>query len=848
MPPEMTAVSRGTCWALGQLKKGVYWLLRRIDSLVSQMLKGPSEGWVTFVLLLLSVMVAVWSVGSVGWAPTPGLYLLALCAVVLGLLLAKMRFRGWLLGISGMVVGICLSLYHLTSLIEGPTVLGRYADVGSRLLVWGRALAGGGLGSDTLLVSFLFLFAAWSAGFICSWSFFRKHNVWGAVLPSGIIMVANLAVLPPGAQSLRFYLYLFIVCLLMSRLVVLEREHDWSQRSVQRHHLRSVLLPKAFGFALAIVIVTSLLPIPSAEIAPVAAAWDRITSPARAIGEQLAGAVRKVPAKDTAFDHYFGHTNPFGPSPTLEENPVLLAMAPFPAYLRARSYDVYTHWGWETSDTQMVSPASSAGQELGKEFQKSQQVEVNINVLFPLTAGEPLYLSGYPVDMSIDYELEVLQPARYRISLSGSEVELTAEAENLPPDLREAVRRLWEMSQTSPDKPTESDVRSTLPEDVLVVSCEFGIEGVEMVTVERQIPIPPDTISVHTAGRISAGGSYQATVSVPTATGSDLLAAGTEYPGWILDRYLQLPDAMPSRVVNLAQELTKDVQTPYEQAVAIRDYLRTLDYTLGIDAPPVGIDGVDYFLFKLQKGYCQYFASAMTVLLRAAGVPARMAVGYCPIEVMEQYQPWNMPGDPGSAGRHPQATFGARNSHSWSEVFFPGYGWIPFESTPTYPLITHGAGGLPPQDDAATDDSAAKPDGVEPGTARNVRLLGVSLGLALFAAVMWLAWRRLLGRVSEPRVAYARLGYLAALGGMGPRENLTPQEYGRKLAATVPEMAAALNQIVHAYVRASYSNHSLNSEDRSAIAKTWPQVRHHLLRHALHSVLPLGLCRKRGKC
>jgi transglutaminase-like putative cysteine protease len=767
--------------------------------------------------------------------------------VVLGLLLAKMRFRGWLLAISGMVVGISLSLYHLTGLIEGPTALDRYADVGSRLLVWGRAFASGDVSSDTLLVSFLFSFVAWSAGFICSWSFFRKHNIWGAALPSGIVMVANLAILPPGAQSLRFYLYLFIVCLLMSRLVVLEREHDWNQRNVQRHHVRSVLLPKTFGFLLAIVIVTSLLPTPSAKIGPVAAAWERITSPARAIGEELAGVVRKVPPRDPALDHYFGHTNPFGASATLGEEPVLMAIAPFRAYLRARSYDVYTHWGWETGDTQMVSPASSVGQELGEEFQKSRQVEVSVKVLFSLTAGEPVYLSGHPVDMSIDYQLEVPQPARYQISLSGSEVELAAEAENLPPDLREAVRRLLEMSQTSPDKLTESDVRSTLPQDVQVVSCRSGVEGIETVTVERQTPTPPDTLSVRTVGRISAGGSYQATVIVPTATGSDLLTAGTGYPGWILDRYLQLPDNMPSRVIDLAQELTKDIKTPYEKAIAIRDYLRTLDYTLELDAPPIGTDGVDYFLFELRKGYCQYFASAMTVLLRAAGVPARMVVGYCPIELMEQYEPWNTTDDPGGVGQRFQAVFGARNSHSWSEVFFPGYGWIPFEPTPTYPVTTRGEAGIPPQHDEATGGSTAKPDDTETGTAWIVRLPGLPLGLALFAAIMWLVWRRLLGRVSEPRLAYARLGYLAALGGMGPRENLTPQEYGRKLAATVPEMATALNQIVHAYVRASYSNHSLDSEDRSVIAKAWPQVRHYLLRHALHCVLPLGFCRKRGK-
>jgi hypothetical protein len=82
------------------------------------------------------------------------------------------------------------------------------------------------------------------------------------------------------------------------------------------------------------------------------------------------------------------------------------------------------------------------------------------------------------------------------------------------------------------------------------------------------------------------------------------------------------------------------------------------------------------------------------------------------------------------------------------------------------------------------------------------------------------------------------MGYLAALSRVGPRENLTPHEYGRKLAAVVPEMSAALDKIVDTYVRASYSQHNLNSEDRANIEKAWPQVRNHLLRRALNSALP----------
>lgn len=847
MPPETKTTSRGIRRALRWLNGGNDWAMGRIKSLLSQMLKGPSEGWGTFLLLLFSVMLAVRSVGSVDWVPTPGLYLLALSGLVLGLLLAKMRFNGWPLAIGGMFLGIYVSFCQVTGLVEGATSLDRYAEVGNRLFIWGQALVNGDVICDTLPFSLFLLFTSWLAGFISSWSLFRKHNIWGAVLPSGIVVVINLTSLPPGAQRLPLYLYLLVVCLLVARLFVLERKHDWDHRGVRRSPADLPLLSNAFRFALAVVILASLLPITSAKVAPVAAVWDRISLPAKFIGQEFARCAGWLPPGETDFRPSFGPTQSFGGNYTMGEEAVLVVKAPLPVYLRARSYDVYTYKGWETGDTQMVSPELAPEREIEEDFQKSQEVKVAVMALFPLAAGEPVYLGGHPIDMSIDYQLEVLQPAIYRISLVGNETDLAVEAENLPLDLREAVWRLREMKSASGDTLTESDIRLALPKDVRVVSCESGTEGVATFTVQRNTSTPANTLSVRTVRPVSTGYSYQATVSVSTATESDLSAAGTEYPGWILDRYLQLPGTTPSRVIDLAQALTKDIETPYEKAVAIQDYLRTLEYTLDIEPPTNGTDGVDYFLFELKKGYCQYFASAMAVLLRACGVPSRMVVGYGPGELMEQYQLGDIIGHGSASWQDWRDASAVQNSHAWCEAFFPGYGWIPFEPSPIRPVVTRGEFAIPPQDPDDTGDSTVEPDGIDTGSPWTVRLLGIPLGLALFGVIMWLGWRRLLGRVSEPRVAYARIGYLAALSGVGPKENLTPQEYGRRLATAVPEMSAALDKIVSTYVRVSYSNHDLNSEDRFNVARAWPQVRNHLLRRALHGALPFKFYLKRSK-
>ena len=89
--------------------------------------------------------------------------------------------------------------------------------------------------------------------------------------------------------------------------------------------------------------------------------------------------------------------------------------------------------------------------------------------------------------------------------------------------------------------------------------------------------------------------------------------------------------------------------------------------------------------------------------------------------------------------------------------------------------------------------------------------------------------------------------HLAALSGVGPSENLTPQEYGHRLATAVPEISAALDKIVYAYVRVSYGKHDLNREDRFNVARAWPEVRNHLLRRALRRAFPFKFHLKRSE-
>lgn len=139
-------------------------------------------------------------------------------------------------------------------------------------------------------------------------------------------------------------------------------------------------------------------------------------------------------------------------------------------------------------------------------------------------------------------------------------------------------------------------------------------------------------------------------------------------------RYLQLDHNIPQRVLDLAQSVTADAENGYDKAAALVTYLRRgqWSYSLNTQAPPQGQDFVDWFLFEQDRGYCVHFSTAFVILARAAGLPARWVKGF-------SYGFTDEWGDYIVQNRH---------AHSWAEVWFDGYGWVPFEPTPGAVLPT----------------------------------------------------------------------------------------------------------------------------------------------------------------
>ena len=152
---------------------------------------------------------------------------------------------------------------------------------------------------------------------------------------------------------------------------------------------------------------------------------------------------------------------------------------------------------------------------------------------------------------------------------------------------------------------------------------------------------------------------------------ADVLAA---YAAQVRDHFMAVPDIVPQRVHDLTLSIVDGLEGDFERVMAIRDYLLQFPYTLTPAPVPRGVCFVDHFLFVGQEGYCTYFASAMAVMARIAGVPSRYVEGF----VL-----------PPAINHRETVTVTNRMAHAWVEVYLEGFGWHIVEATPTYAFLSN---------------------------------------------------------------------------------------------------------------------------------------------------------------
>jgi hypothetical protein len=175
------------------------------------------------------------------------------------------------------------------------------------------------------------------------------------------------------------------------------------------------------------------------------------------------------------------------------------------------------------------------------------------------------------------------------------------------------------------------------------------------------------------------GTDYEIDSDVADPKPSDLRGTGNAYPPEIAATYLNR-DNMGDALQRLAQEATAGGPTdPYDRAQRIRRFIANrCVYSREARAVPTHRDAVEYFLNESKEGYCDLYATAMTVLCRCAGLPARVVTGFAPGTLAPDAAPSGTLGTPGDRRWY---VLRGSDLHAWTEVYFVGYGWIPFDAT-----------------------------------------------------------------------------------------------------------------------------------------------------------------------
>ena len=387
---------------------------------------------------------------------------------------------------------------------------------------------------------------------------------------------------------------------------------------------------------------------------------------------------------------------------------------------------------------------------------------------------------------------------------------------------------------------------------------------------------------VNSAHPASSGGFYTAQVTYANPTEDELRAAGTAYPDYIAPyRTLGItsarqflltpvtiapsakpgtspipapsftvvpnpavsPDPIYQRIAALADSVARAATNPFDKATAIETFLRSgYSYSLEPGSPPAGQDPLENFLFTNKLGYCEFFASAMGHMLRAEGIPARLVNGYG------------------------QGTFDAKNkqwvvretdAHTWVEAYFPTYGWIPFEPTPDglyFPVqraLTIGSNctrdvcQTTGEGETTGVTTTGKPKGIQDvpeqgavsAPAAPNYFPPIAAGVLVVLAGLFLFLSRYLRPRSVVQV-WRRLSLLCRLAGLPPASGDTPYEFGRRLAAALPEAALPIRALADNFAVAAYAPPHVAETRRAAIMELWQQLRPTLLRRVARRFTP----------
>ncbi|PJF44763.1 MAG: hypothetical protein CUN55_02290 [Phototrophicales bacterium] len=570
--------------------------------------RGDFEAlFIAFGMLLFPIL----ALDQAGWTNN---LLLLIPITAIGLLISHLLARsgfgeGYALLLSMIYGGATILIVHMLALPDQGSFLARFQQLVERMQTWANDVGTGSYGSENLAFSLFLGMAFWLLAHMTVWYVIRLDRVWWAVIPTGMVLVFNNSFYT-GERNLNIYVtgFLFFALLLVVHNHTRNREYEWRQlrlRFSRRIHSAFIVFG---GIITSIVILISvLLPFGDGRDD-----WETFedflgSDPIAALSEIWQRLFSSLEGQGVATtDYYGGDRLDLTGAIQLGNDPVLeIQIADnIPANIRF-------YWKATIFDTYD-----------GRGWEHRRSVRA-----FKESAGMDFNVGDYAGRQIIDQRITVFirsSPLVYAATEWQSILDVPVEAEL-----------------------NCADGSST---------CVNNNQQADVAIIRAQDPLRQNS-------------KYRAVSSVSTASAFELRSAGTDYPEWVLQIYLQGGENVSADVRALTQQIiaASGATTPYDKAKAIEQWLRAnIAYDESIPAPPINQDAVDWFLFDIQRGYCNYYATAMIMMLRSEGIPARMGAGF-------------------AQGSYDPATRTYRvkenDAHTWVEVYFPSYGWVPFEPT-----------------------------------------------------------------------------------------------------------------------------------------------------------------------
>jgi len=838
---------------------------------------APVAGWTTVFLHAVVLLVAAWTLQWANWAPERGdIALLTLGGLLLGLVLSKLRLPDFFAHGCAVLIGLAVSIWtsfdRLAEVAVGRREQLRF--LWQQALAWYRDRLGADSAEEQQITLVVMGVTIWLIAYMSAWVLFRHGWLTTSLVIPGAVAVMNLGA-APEAGTWPLLVAVGAACVLAARHHLYRREREWARtRTPRPPRMPWRFLGAGVTLALVTVILGWTLPL-SARSTAVEAVRDRLDAPVVALEERWQdlfgdfGRTNRVPRATYAS---FGDAFRLGGRLNLSADPVMLLRTDPPSstrqtYLVGHRYNAYDGHGWETDVEETFEPTNADGNSYrsqmtfavdqainpySSDLADRSQVQGSVSVLRP--KGDLLFTTDavLAVDRKTNVQLSWRQLENETFAIGGD-----ANIRNLPIDLQRIANLLRQGLYPPPvagetvDSPLPldpvlaadvSEQQETLRDRFLDVRWETGADGgVTTLIVDGQLPVYDDVEAVFSQETVTAEQEYEVTALASYAEPEDLRQAATDYPLYVENRYLDLPDTVTERTRQLADQLAAGFTNPFDVAVAIQNDLRQrITYDEEISAPPSDQDVVDYVLFDSQRGYCEYYASAMAVMLRTQGIPARVVGGYYPA-----------PFDAERDG----FLYREENAHLWVEAYFPDYGWIPFEPTASQEPLAYGDVTSPDEPIATPDaeataeaDAVATPEALPPTAANDdpdagtpslfdrlpaplawglVAVGSLLAALIVVASVIWLWGFR---GLSATGGSYARAIRAGRWLGIRATPTMTPVEYAARLGQTVPTAGGPARVVADLYSEELYAGRApLPTAARSARA-AWIALRRTLLR------------------